>query len=311
MSKNLGNQASKNLDEATELMKRVAMHTSSSRDLKKTFSDAEIAEINQRKADKKAENEEQNGIDRLTYRRIKRRVKELEAGNNSRVIAFPSPGKGGWYKMIEFSALYYAYRLAERMGRGANVRRDNDAHSKALYSVSLTNIEKFIEQFKQLETHEIEICQDGVIIFTLKRPLSDDEVGQLRNVEETRRERMHNILKPKAMSPKTYQDMLMLVRQVLPRVRKLDRANYSVVGEYLVREISELMMVYFCFADGVIDKKTAGSRLIAAVNKILAEVSVLAEIRVWQYEVATSIGENVNNLKQTVMKEFKLKVDKE
>lgn len=304
MTGNVGNQASKNKAEPTELMKRVATHkkSSSPSEMVAEGSDTETAERARLNAQKSTE---ERKSDRLKYRKVKRHVKELEVGNNSRLILFPSNGVGGeWYKMIEFSALYYSYRLAEKMGRKATVRPDNDAHAKARYMVSLTGVEKFIEQFKEYETDKIEKCEDGVIILELKRPLTDDEMGRLMNIEETRRERLHNIVKPQALAPKTYQAMLMLVRQVLPRVRKLDKANYKVVGEHMVKEITELMMAYFCYADGVLSREKAMSQLILSVDKLLAEVSILAEIQVWGYDIATAVGENANNLKRIILKDF-------
>ena len=42
------------------------------------------------------------------YRKIKRFVSELERDNQQKIIIFPSLTNGtGWYKAIQFSALYY------------------------------------------------------------------------------------------------------------------------------------------------------------------------------------------------------------
>lgn len=293
---------------ATELMKKVAKQTMNMKKMKKTFSDEEIKEITSRGSDSDSENDLEKNRDkkerRLKYRKIKRLVKEMEVGNQSRVIVFPSIGEGGWYKTIDFSALYYKYRLADRMGRGCKLMNDKDNFAKAFYVASFQDIQSFAEKFKNIEGTEPEITEDGVYIFKLKKPLSDDEVGQLRRAEETRREKTHNVLKPNRMDPATFQAILMLVRQVFPRVKKLEKQDYRVVGENLARDLAEILMVYFCYADGAVDKKTAGGRLIAAVNKIMAEVTILAELRVWEWEIGVSIGENANNLKQVVLKEF-------
>lgn len=313
MVNKVSKKSAKSKEPATELMKRVAERVPNSKTMRKAFSEEEIEEIEEKlKNRQKGElDAEKNKLERIKYRKIKRRVKEMEIGNNSRVIFFPSMGGGGWYKAVEFSALYYMYRLADRMGRGGSIKPDSDSHSKVQFVASLQDIEKFAKQFEELAHPKLTITTEGVYIFELKKPLSDDEVGMLRQTEETRRERTHNVLKPKAMSPATYQAILMLVRQVLPRVRKLEKQYYRVVGENLARDIVEVMMVYFCYADKVIDAKTAGSRLIAAINKILAGVAILSETRVWQYEVAVAIGENANNLKRIILKEFKIGEEKQ
>ena len=74
----------------------------------------------------------------------------------------------------------------------------------------------------------------------------------------------------------------------------------------MAADIMSLTAIYFCFSDGAIDKKVAGIRLIAAVDSILAGVAIMAEIQIWQYDVATSIGENANTLKQIIIKDFKI-----
>lgn len=292
---------------ATRLMKTVAELVPDEKGLKKAFSSDEIAEIRAIISKRKEENSKEKRARDDLYRKIKRQVKTMENGNKSRVIVFPSlKGEGEWYKMINFSALYYAYELAERMGRSVILRNDNDRHSRGFYVASINGIEKFKQQFEEMEHPKVDVTEDGIYIFTLKKPLTDDDVGRLRNIEETRRERTHNVFKPKAMAPATYQAILTLVRQLLPRIRKLEKQYYLVVGEKMAADIMSLTAIYFCFSDGAIDKKVAGIRLIAAVDSILAGVAIMAEIQIWQYDVATSIGENANTLKQIIIKDFKI-----
>ncbi|MBQ2660580.1 hypothetical protein IJF93_00690 [Candidatus Saccharibacteria bacterium] len=294
---------------ATHLMKKVASLAPNAKSMKKVFSDEEIAEIlDKRDAGEGLLPEEKVAI-KDKYRKIKRQVKEMEKGNQSRVIVFPSlPSGDGWYKVIEFSALYYAYRLADRMGRSARVYKDSDKFSKAIYSATFQNIEKFVDQFEWLESPKLEITADGIYIFTLQKPVSDDEVGALRRTEETRREKLHNILRPRAMDPATYQAILMIIRQVAPRVRKLEKQYYYTTGEGMVKDIQELMAVYFDFANGIYDRKEAGIELLKIVNRLLAGLTVLAETRVWPYDICAVIGENIAEIKRLVEKDFNVRI---
>lgn len=292
---------------ATPLMKVVAMKAPKNKSMKKVFTAEEIAEITTNAATK-TNKDNDNLTNREKYRIIKRKIKEMEKGNQSRVIVFPSVSSGiVWYKLIDFSALYYVYRLADRMGRSAHIYKDSDKFSKALYSASFQNIDKFIEQFERLEHPRLDVTEDGVYIFTLERPLTDDEVGMLRRTEETRREKLHNVLKPKAMDPATFQAILMVVRQVAPRVRKLERQYYYTTGEGMIKDIQQLLAVYFDFADGVLEKKEAGEKLIRIVHRLLAGVTILSETRIWQYDVSAAIGENINEIKRLVTKDFGIK----
>ena len=295
---------------ATELMKTVARKAPKNKAIQKVFSEEEIKEINRINV-----LEDNAGQDRTAakekYRKIKRLVKEMERGNNQKIIIFPSLVNGeGWYKVVEFSALYYVYRLAPRMGRKAHIYKDSDKYSKCLFSATFQNIEKFVFDMDRLDDLKPEIAEDGVYIFTLKKPLTDDEVTALKLTEETRREKLHNIVRPINMSPKTYQAILMVMRQVTPRVRKLEKQYYYTTGEMMVKNIQELMAVYFDFANGLYTKDETGKKLMVIVDRLLAGLTLLAENRVWAYDTAAMIGENINEIRRLVIKEFDLKVSK-
>lgn len=243
---------------------------------------------------------------RAKYRAIKRQVKEMEIGNLDRMIIFPSLINGScWYKLIEFSALYYAYRLAPRMGRKARVLKDSDRFSKAQFVTSLTNIESFIEQVKDYEPNmQMDVTKDGVYIFTLPRPYTEDEYAALRRTEETRRERLHNILKPKAMDPAIFNALLMVERQLLPRIKKLERCYYDAIGLDMAHNVHNILTFYGLFTDSLLDKDKAGHMILKEVDSLISGLILLAELRTWPYDVASLIGENVNNLKRLVIKDF-------
>lgn len=293
---------------ATELMKTVAARTMNYKNMEKVFAPEELKEISERvtaEQRRRAESEAK----RTEYRRMKQLVKQLEEGNKSRLYAIPSISQGeGFYKMFGFSALYYAYRLAPRMGRSARVMKDSDKFSKMPYAASLVNMEKFKDQFRMYEkSDEIEELEDGMIIFTLKQELTDDELGELRMTEETRRDRLHNVLRPKAMEPAIFQAILMVIRQVAPRVRKLEKQYYYAIGEEMLRNLNRLLAYYFDYANGLIDKEEAGKRIMELVDSLFAALAILAEVRVWDYGVATAIGENVNELKRLTEAKFNYK----
>ena len=244
---------------------------------------------------------------REEYRAIKRHAKELEKGNQSRLIVVPSiVTREGFYKVFDFSALYYVYNLADRMGRKAKIMNDNDRYSKMIHSASIVDIEKFIEQFKRLEdSNKIEKTEDGIYIFTLKKPLTDDEVGQLRLVEETRRDKLHNIMKPKSMDPAVFQAILMVVRQVAPKIRKLEKHNYRAIGEGMLEDLNLLLSTYYSFANGLMEKRLAGDKILITVDRLFAGLTILSETRVWDFSASIVVGENINEIRRLVVRDFK------
>ena len=150
---------------ATTLMKTVAEKAFVESKARKVFSQEEIDEILDKKTFGEDLTKQDRAVLRMQYKKMKSWVKEKEAGNQSQVIAIPSltDGTDEFYKVFDFSALYYVYRLADRMGRNATLRIDKDERPKMLYQASIKDIEKFTEQFQELENPTVEKTLEGVV----------------------------------------------------------------------------------------------------------------------------------------------------
>ena len=291
---------------ATAVMKQVARRTLDYHRLERDFTPEEIEDILFKREDGEELSKAEIKILRNQYRKMKRWAMAKEKTNVQQIICVPSlMDDKGFYKLFEISALYYAYRLADRMGRTANLFADKDRFSKATNVASLTNIAKFVEQFKQFENPTLEITEDGIYVFTLKNPLTPDEIGELRRTEQIRRDNLHNLLRPKAMDPAAYQAILMIVRQIAPKVRKLDRQEYYLYGEEMLRDLSRLTNLYFDFSDGLVGREQTGAKMLSIINHLFACLMVLSENRVWEFDTAANIGENINELKRIITKNFK------
>ncbi len=296
-----------NQEPATELMKAVAVKAANLKSLEKTLSAGELEEIlAKRDAGETLELAERKAL-REKYRQIKRQVKEMEKGNKGRIIVMPAITSPNFYKVFDFSALYYVYRLADRMGRSARLMHDSDRNSKMLHSASLVKIDKFLEQMERLENLTPEMTEDGIYIFTLKKELTDEELVQLRTIEETRRTSLHNILKPKKMNPAVFQEILMTIRMVGPRVKKLERHEYYAIGEEMLVDLKNLLRVYYDYAEGELDVAQARSQIVKLVDDLCAGLTVLSELRIWDYGAATTIGEAINEVRRLIVKEFRIK----
>ena len=297
---------------ASELMKAVAMKAPVKSKIRKDFTPAEQEEIRQKMNEQKQREQEvaENKTEEAKERRrrivaIKKKAKEMEKGNKSKIILFPSYSRNSdelqWYKLGNFSAMYYAYRMASRMGRTVKVQKDTDKFSKMEAICSVKEIDKFVKLATEL--NEIERCEetaDGFYILYLKKELTDDEVGVLRRTGAMRKEMLHNVLKPKKADAAVYQAILMLDRQILPRISHMEKGYYVAMGDKIVKSVYELTAVYFQFANGYIELAVARERLLNLIEWLLAGTALLGEVEVWGYDVATSIGENINNLKRIV-----------
>lgn len=302
--------------ESLPLMEAVAMKAPVKKRMERDFTSAELEKIRKKTQAEEINNPEKTNeeIEMARSRRervikIKKIAKEMEKGNKAKIIVFPSYSRNSdkleWYKMGGFSALYYVYRMADRMGRTAKLMRDTDKFAKMDGIASVRDVEKFLDKAMQLNEFErYEQTLDGFYILYLKKPLTDEEVGVLRRTEEMRHEMMHNVLRPKKADAAVYQAILMLDRQALPRLSKMEKGYYQTIGDTMAKEILEMTKTYFRFANGYIDMKEVKEQLLDLIEGILAGIALLGENNVWGYDVATSIGENTNNLKRLI-KEMK------
>lgn len=263
--------------------------------------------VKKREEEKYGETDEQRMARREKIIEIKKTVREMEKDNRDKVILFPSfsrnPNSQPWYKMGDISALYYAYRMADRMGRVVRLTPDTDNFAKMTTIASIGNLDMFLKLAEELgDFSRIEKSLLGIYILHLKKPLTDEDLMALRRTEDTRREMMHSVLKPKQADAAVYQAILMLDRQLLPRLAVMDRGYFLVVGETIAKCFHMLTQTYFKFADGLVNLATAKSTMRGYVAGISAGMALIAETQAWGYDTVVSIGENINNLKRLIDK---------
>ena len=294
---------SKSENKPTEMMEIVARAVPVRKKLKKAFTDEEIAKFLESKIE-----QETHAKFKETVKRVKRRVLDMEATNRTKLIFYKSSENGDFYKALDTSALYYAHRLAQLMGRKCNIMIDKDRFSKADFIASISGgIDKFVEQYKELEGLEPEITLDGIYIFPLKEPISDEEYQMLRQTEKTRMERMHNILRPKNMSPAVYQQILMIIRQLAPKSEKLreESINYRVFGTEMMKNLRDIMAIYTDYSNGIYDTLEASKLILSETGKIKATLVILGETRKWSAVSLASAGNNIEILEQIIIKNLK------
>lgn len=299
---------------ATDLMKKVAEKTKNLPKMEKSFTPEEIQAILSKKADGEEITKKESQTLTKTTRINKKWVKNRSAGDYIRIFIYPSyTGKDGaiWYKMIDFSALYFVYNLAERMEMNVNIYPDKDAYVVSKYTASVRDIETLAEKFMELGGKNVEITMTGVYILTLKRPLTAEDYANLMRMEEARRDKMHNLLRPAAMAPVSYALLLDVVRAFAPKVRHLEKRDFFIVGEDIMNGIMDIFKIYYLYSDGLLDKNSTSTQLMMRLNKLRGGLAVLQEMGAWDNPAtAVMLGETLMYFRDQVIKDFKIKVGK-
>lgn len=295
---------------ATELMKVIAEKIPSKKKIKKDFSLAEQAEIF---AKIDSERKNVSGFDAIEQekqkikdeewhehiRDVKKIAKNMEIGNKSKIIIFPSYSRNSreltWYKMGDFSALYYAYRMVDRMGRNfPKLQKDKDRYYKMKVIVSITNIGDFINRamkLKEFEKHEETL--DKIHILYLEKGLSDEELALLRRTGEMRKEMMHNVLRPKRAMPEMCLTILMLGRQVMAMNQKLERTYRYEIGDKVMEDVVKLLEIYYDYTGQLLDVVSVKDVMTKIVYRMRAEMSLIGENGAVEPGKICAIGETI------------------
>lgn len=300
---------------ANELMKKVAVATGDVGKMKKVFTPEQIKEImSKRQAGIKVSDEEGMALSRQT-RLNKRWVTERQVGEYGKIFVYPSytdtNGKI-WYKMVDFSALYFHYHLADRMGVTANIFVDEDKYLQRRYTASIADIDRVALQFIELNVGTVEEAANGIYVFNLKEPSNTEEYSAMVLTEENKRERVRNIFRPKAMSAEAYKTLLDTIRLFEPKIRHLENRFFTLFGTEMMKNFEEMLAVYYLYSDGLMEKKETGISLISLVDRQKAILAILEEADVWKDMTApTMLGEKLVDLRQQITKAFKIKIGKE
>ncbi len=300
---------------ANGLMKKVAESATDIEKMKQSFTPKEIQIILDKKRQDIEVSKNENTKLNKTTRVNKRWVKNRAAGDYSRIFLYPSyTSKDGkvWYKMIDFSALFFVYRLSDRMGMSVNIFPDKDNYAKSDYTASIQDIEKVAEEFMRLGGKKVETTATGIYILTLPKPMTADNYAELLKQEAEKRDRMHNLLKPAAMAPATHKMFIDVVRQFGPKIQKLEKRNFFAIGENMMRTLEEILKVYYLYSDGIYTMEKAGWHLIAYLDKLRADLFILQELDAWNnLATAAMMGELLVRLREQVLRDFRIKVGRQ
>lgn len=299
---------------ATPLMKKVAQFATDKEKMERVFTPDEIQEILNKKANhEEITKEEKERLSRHT-RDVKRWVKNRAAGEYGKIFIYPSyTSESGavWYKMIDFSAIYFVRFLADRMGMNVHLYPDTDNYVKSDCAASITNIHKVVDAFMKLGGKNVETTMTGVYILTLAKPMTAEDYGLMLRSEVEKRERVNNMLRPVAMAPLTHKFYLDLLGQLGPKLCHLEKRLYFSIGEMMMKTLNDVLRIYYLYSDGFLTAGKAGLTLISHLDSLKAGLAVLQELGAWHNPAtAAMLGELLIRLREQILRDFKIKVGK-
>ena len=134
----------------------------------------------------------------------------------------------------------------------------------------------------------------------LKKEHSDAEIKTMINVVRAERDRVKKMVRPKANYPEIMMAMNKLI-QVLPsKVKKLDRSYREVLGKELLEPMTEMVKIYFRFANGKMEKRDAKLEMLERTDDLMAMIYMMDESGMLDITARTKIGENVVAIRKEI-----------
>jgi len=232
-------------------------------------------------------------------------VRELERRNNSQLILFESLGgePGEWLKMIGNSALFYRFDIGPRIGKKPVARHDNDLREHVKGGVVAVH---WIDQFAKLlkengwERHS---CDEkfGIHIFNLNRKYSTAEIKEFRTQASTQLKQLNELSRPKAEYPDVWYNMLRLASFLPPKVKRMKEPTYRMLfGAPLIEQLCYIFEYYIDMANGGLAVSEAKVKILHAIDKILARITIIAEVEMWDVADLAKLGDILTELKTAV-----------
>ena len=205
-----------------------------------------------------------------------------------------------WFKAGGNSAIYYAYDIAGRLGKkNINVNPDNDGHSVFDSGVvSFHGIRNLLENFEdKTDFEKPKILNDGwILIFDLKHTYDKSEIKALRELAKERKRKINALVLPKNCHPAIYNDILALIKRMVPKTFKLAPNPRQTFGRSIIDTIIELHSTFLQFTNGKGDPIELLKTMLGEAEALNSLMKILMELRLWDVGVCAPIAQAIAKL---------------
>lgn len=243
------------------------------------------------------------------YNDNKRKAIDLESRNFQHLVLWPASDKDinvkyQFYNMGGNSAIIYVHEIGPRIKRKPTLRVDLDHGKEKFHSgvCSIGNLPLFIEKMKEIGIKQVESTKgyEDFVFFKLNREYSQAEIRRMLREEQKRLDALNKLLYAQVMYPDIHRLILDLKKIIPSKVKNMDSVYREVVGVRLIDALLELIKTYSQMAHGDIDELEGARKMLLDVDMILAEVSMMNELRQWDVTACIRVAEIAVRTKQLI-----------
>ena len=264
-------------------------------------------------SDKKAENDKkaaEGREEKKKYWARKEKVYDFERTNLTRVVAFQSTSPG-WWKIGGHSALFYYHRLVPRLlkRKSVKLRADTDHYHRFTDGVVIiASIDTLKAEMKELKM-PLKRNSDGILSFALDKPITEDTLEALKNIESERMSKINQIVMPHDTCPEIYKAITEMQREIYSVTRKMQSYERDMFGRELMLMFREMLE---CYVRMTHETGLAKEMLKSIANKAAVATFILqelAELDLIESKRALRLAQNLLKIKQKALAEAR-KIEK-
>ena len=239
--------------------------------------------------------------EREKYLKLKKFALEREKENYSKLFIIHE--KGEWWKMVGNSAIIFHYELAKRAGMRSKLLDDSDFDLKSEDGiVNIKNITDLDAKLNSISIHPLEIKPD-YRIYNIGKKYTPSEIEMLKKTKELERGKVNKIILPKTVFPEFYMSLRELLLRVYFSTRIFEPYVREIIGKPMVEKVVELVREYSFMASGEgLDEIEYLDLADDSVKWIIAQMTIVSELRVMEPEKIYRILQSAEKLKRSIEK---------
>lgn len=246
------------------------------------------------------------------YRMAKKRAMDFEQNNRQYLVLVRSDN--GYFKMFEYSALFYAYSLAPQMNISAVLREDTDYFSKSkIGSVSIKEPENLTTPFEKLNIVPISTKDDSGNLLVFKMPwvYDDAEVKQLLAKASEKLQRFNRLVMTDNTIPVLFLQLTALHKTLYENVCSMSgpvsRESYGIP---MLKMAAEMQCLYLEYANGKIHDQDFFDPCKKWLNSIKYRVKIVSELKIWKPDQVARIADSLIEVSNILDSEQKSRAKK-
>ena len=226
------------------------------------------------------------------YVEYKRKLMVFEANNFGNLALIRSTH--GFYKMFGNSLYFYAFDIAPKLNLDARVYSDGDYEEKSEAGViSVRDIEALAKALAKLKIKPVATKDKtgNLVIFKLPWKYTEGELQKYVDQNTYKLHKYNHVIMAENTIPVLYLNLNDLLKACYENVRRLEPVARETLGNYVVEMVAEMIRIYIETTNGRIGEVEALKNIWTRLNRVKAQVKILADLKLWNARTYARIGE--------------------